>query len=97
ANLARIVSCAEHPQSQPIVANLLYESKFFIEWAAPTAPIEQAAPLVELQISLVSWERHLAQIADPATRQALIHFAREWSERLLQMSGLLSEPSGARA
>ena len=94
ANLARIASCADHPQSQPVIASLLYESKFFIEWAAPTAPVEAATRLAELQLALVGWERRLALAADPAPRETLIKFAREWSDRILAMSGLLPEPKG---
>ncbi len=97
ANLARIVSCAEHDQSQPILASLLLESKFFIEWAAPSAPIEKAIDLAELQIALASWERRLTRLSDLAARRALALFAREWSDRVLHMSGLLSETAPSRA
>lgn len=90
ANLARVVSFAENPISHPAVTDLLYESKFFIEWAAPTAPTEVAAVLVELQIALALWQsRWVKQYSDPDIRNALIAFAREWSDRVLNMSGLL--------
>jgi hypothetical protein len=95
SNLARVVSCADHSQSQSIISSLLYESKFFIEWTGPTTPVEQAEQLVELQNGLVGWEHRLAQLADPATQQALIQFARDWSDRLLTMSGLLSATSAS--
>ena len=99
ANLARVVSFAENPLSQPAVASMLYESKFFIEWAAPTAPIDIAVPLVELQLALVRWHNLWSKnSSDPAVRNSLIEFAREWSDRLLQMSGLLADtPTGAKA
>lgn len=96
ANLARVVSFAENPISHPAVTDLLYESKFFIEWAGPTAPLEVAAVLVELQIALAIWQsRWIKGYSDPTLRSALIEFAREWSNKLLEMSGLLEAKASA--
>jgi hypothetical protein len=96
ANLARVVSFAENPISHPAVTDLLYESKFFIEWAGPTAPLEVAAVLVELQIALAIWQnRWVKGYSDPTLRNALIEFAREWSNKLLEMSGLLETKASA--
>lgn len=98
ANLARVASCAESQLNSRAVVDMIYESKFFIEWAAPTAPIETAATLVELQLALVQWQNTFSkQHSDPAVCSVLSKFAREWSERLLQMSGLLFESSGTPA
>lgn len=54
-NLARTASFADRPFGQSIVASLLYESRFFLEWAAPAAPGDSAALLVELQIAVAGW------------------------------------------
>lgn len=97
ANLARVASFAAGSPSVPVVDTMLYESKFFIEWAAPTAPIETAAALVELQIAIAVWQRRWSKgHANVDTRNSLIRFAREWSDRLLDLSGLLNEPSGVK-
>ena len=90
ANLARIKSSAGNPLNYQVVNVMLYESKFYIEWTAAETPIETAAALVELQLALVGWGRRWATgYSDPETRNALIEFARAWSDRVLEMSGLL--------
>ena len=94
ANLARIASFGQDPSSGPVVDSLLYESKFFFEWAAPGAPIESAARLVELQVALAGWQiRWSTSSPDLVERTSLILFAREWSDRILEMSGLLADTS----
>lgn len=99
ANMARIASFVESPSSPVIVASLLYESKFFIEWAAPTAPLDTAALLVELQIALAGWQsRWLRDSANLDARNSLVQFASDWADRVLQVSGLLADTStGAEA
>ena len=57
ADLARIASFGENPANHHAVASLLEESKYFIEWIAPDAPVETQAVLAELQIRLALWER----------------------------------------
>jgi hypothetical protein len=94
ANLARVVSCAEMTEAQPLVASLLYESKFFIEWAAPSTPLELSMRLAELQLLIVGWERRLTQtLLDLPTREKFRETVRQWSNRLMEMSGLLEETS----
>ena len=75
------------------VASLIEESKFFVEWTAIDAGIDQAAELVELQVQLARWQLGLANIwADSAKRKTIAAQAKVWSDRMLDMSGLLSEP-----
>ena len=92
ANLARVASFALSSSNPALVEGLLYESKHFIEWSAPTAPIETASILVELQLALAQWQsRWLKSNTDSTTRDSLRRFANYWLERLLEMSGLLSQ------
>jgi hypothetical protein len=90
ANLARIKSFSNHPDHRDVVESLLDESKFFIEWTAPDAELDLQAELVELQVQLAWWQRVWKDIwANPAQRTAVAGQARAWSERVLEMSGLL--------
>ena len=87
ANLARIASFAGDPRHHNAVLDLIEESKWFIEWAAPEADLDVAARLVEMQISLALIE---ARMHDGRIDvNAMIQSASTWSEEVLQMSGLL--------
>lgn len=91
-NLMRIASVADHPANRQVVDSLLEESKFFIEWTAPDASLDKQAALVELQIRLAVWQlRWHPDSTDPAQRARLAQEARVWANRVLEMSGLLSE------
>lgn len=92
ANLARIRSFSNNDLNGDAVAHLIEESKFFIEWTAMDAGIEQAAELVELQVQLARWQLNWSSIwADEAKRRKVAEQAKVWSDRVLEMSGLLSE------
>jgi hypothetical protein len=90
ANLARVKSFSDHPDHCDVVEGLLDESKFFIEWTASDAGLELQAELVELQLQLACWQLNWKNIwKDPVQRAAVAGKARSWSERILEMSGLL--------
>jgi hypothetical protein len=90
ANLARIKSFSDHPGHRDVVESLLDESKFLIEWTAPDVELDLQVELVELQLQLARWQRAWKDIwANPAQRSAVARQARAWSERVLEMSGLL--------
>lgn len=91
ANLARIKSFCGNAANKELVEGLLDESKFFIEWTAHQTEINTAAALVELQVQLARWQRAWGRIwADPALRLEVSNQSRIWSERVLEMSGLLA-------
>jgi hypothetical protein len=93
ANLARIQSFSNNDLNRDAVAHLIEESKFFIEWTAIDAGIDQAAELVELQVQLARWQLNWSNIwADDAQRTKVAQQAKIWSDRVLGMSGLLSKP-----
>jgi len=95
ANLARVRSFSGNPRNRDVVATLLEESKFFIEWTARDATLNVQAELVELQIELAGWEHAWAGIwADPSRRAAVAERAGRWSQRVLEISGLATrEPA----
>lgn len=90
ANLSRVKSFATHDANQEAVASLLEESKFFIEWTAGEAEISAAAELVELQVQLSLWGYAWNEIwPDIAQRQQVANASSQWSQRVLELSGLL--------
>lgn len=93
ANLARVSSYSRHDAGIATVSNLINESKWFIEWtAADFLPddVEAAAQLVDLQRQLTRWQRNWeAKWNDPEQRAEIAAVSREWSDRLMEMSGLL--------
>jgi hypothetical protein len=91
ANLARISSFSKNPINRNVVHSLVDESKFFIEWMAADAGAETAAPLVELQVQLALWQLDWDKIwDDPDYRGQVVDQSRAWSDKVLDLSGLLS-------
>ncbi len=94
ANMARIASLAKHPGHHEVVSDILLESKWFIEWTAQELEIIKAAELVELQIQLALWDLESQQNwHDERWRDMIAAEASQWSQRILEMSGLLSTRS----
>jgi hypothetical protein len=87
ANLARIASFADNPSHRQAVLDLIEESKWFIEWAAPTTEVHVAARLAEMQLSLALLESRMRSGGTDSA--AIICDAQSWSEEVLAMSGLL--------
>jgi hypothetical protein len=91
ANLARIASFCNNDLNCDAVVSLIEESKFFIEWTAIAVQIGRAAELVELQVQLACWQLGWSSIwVDEARRKSVAEQAKNWSERILKMSGLLT-------
>lgn len=95
ADLARIVSFSKNPGSAPVVAGLIDESLYFVEWSAPELlpdRAEEAAQLVDIQRGLVCWYWIWNDAQnDPTQRAKLAEQAQAWSDQVLEMSGLLNE------
>lgn len=90
ANLQRVKSFCRRDANREVVAGLIDESKFFIEWTAREADIDAAAELVEMQVQLACWRRQWASLwADAERRRAVAEQSGAWSARVLGMSGLL--------
>lgn len=85
ADLARIASCADEPRDRRSVESLLNESKHFAEWAAMDAPFDVQVVLLEVQRCVARWHRcWLAGLTPPELQEQ----ARQWADRLLELSGL---------
>lgn len=90
ANLGRIRSFAGGNATHEVLESLIDESKHFIEWTAAEAELSAAAELVELQVELAIWQRSWSQTRDNlALREQIASKAGNWSERVLELSGLL--------
>lgn len=92
SNLGRIDNFITTEMEQPAITDLLDETKVMIDWAAPSATLEQQFTLVELQRCLVRWRFAWDSIAQDASQRAgVAGKAREWSDQLIAISGLLDE------
>lgn len=92
SNLAHISSFAKKQTNPVAVERLLDESRFFIEWTAAEAQVEKAEELVALQIQLSEWLHNWNQIQNnPDQLKIVTQRSSDWSERVLNISGLLEE------
>lgn len=90
ANLGRIGSFSKYADHQNVVESILQESKWFIEWTATDLDIEETAELIRLQVQLALWQlQSQSKWHDESWRLKLAADAKQSSERLLEMSGLL--------
>ena len=95
ANLARVRSFSDNAAHADAVAQLLEESAWFIEWAAPDAPVESQVALVTCQREIARWRLSWAQVwKNPTRRAALAERAGAWSQQFLSISGLIPARAG---
>jgi hypothetical protein len=86
SNLARIASCSSDPDDWEAVQSMLEESKFFIEWATPEAPLSVQAHLAKLQIDLALWHRMWPGVhTNSEKREKLAQLARSESVSILAL------------
>ena len=91
ANLARVASFSKHEGNREAVLSTLQESKWFIEWIAGELNFQEAAELIDLQLQMALWLiQSDKEWNDNSWRSELIALSQHWSQRILQMSGLLS-------
>jgi hypothetical protein len=90
ANLARVRSFGRDPDNSKSVIFLLRETRFFIDWTAPDVSLEIAIELRDLQRLITRWLIAWEHIwTDETERQIVLQTAKDWSDRLLQRSGLI--------
>jgi hypothetical protein len=90
ANLARISSTAKNAANVGAAKSLIEESKYFIEWTACESNPQTTAELVQLQIDLAVLQRTLeAKWNDDKARIQIGLQAKEWSQNVLNSSGLI--------
>jgi len=89
SNLARMKSFSSHTDHKDVVNNLIEESKFFIEWSVPDAPLPLQEELVSIQIQLARWQLRWSEIwSDPDKRDSFAADAFAMSLHILELSGL---------
>jgi len=90
ATLGRISSSARKSSDPAIVSDLLDEARHLIEWTAGEAEPEAAAELVRIQVLLTVWQKAWETASkNPHERLLLSMHAKDWSDRAVDLSGLL--------
>lgn len=90
ATFGRIASSARDSADAIVVQGLLEEVKYYIEWTAAETEPETAAELVSMQTLITLWEKVWeSAFQNPAQRTLLSVQAKQWSDRALELSGLL--------
>lgn len=91
SNLARLRTfcTTAYPEAVESVAD---ETMYFIEWTAADIEPEYAEELVNIQVQLARWKLKFDSLwSDKSERKNMSEQASVWSERVLDISGLLSE------
>jgi hypothetical protein len=86
STLARLSTRANLSQHDALVRNLLREAALLIEWSAPQVPSTFWLELAAMQQELLAWQRIWPL---DSARSLLALQARNRSDRLLQMAGLV--------
>lgn len=90
ATLGRISSSARASNDPSVVRELLEEAKYYIEWTAAEAEPETAAELVSMQTLITLWGKSWESAFQNTSQRTLLSVqAKQWSDRTLDMSGLL--------
>ncbi|MFH0764700.1 MAG: hypothetical protein V1927_06830 [Candidatus Omnitrophota bacterium] len=91
SDLMRVSGFLDNIKNRKVVTDMLEESKFFIEWAAPDAPSHIQELFSEMQSRLALWHRHLLIMKEDREEiEELAKSAKCWSAQLVQLSGLLA-------
>lgn len=94
STLARLSSRCSRPEYDPLVADLLREAALLIEWSAPHTAQTIHPDLAAMQREVLAWRRSWP--LDQA-RPLLALRARQMSEALLRMTGLIPAQQTERA
>jgi hypothetical protein len=90
ATLGRVSSSARNSTDATIVKNLLEEAKYLIEWTAADTLPETAAELVSMQTLITLWIKAWDTSSQEKIQHTLLSVqAKQWSDRALDLSGLL--------
>lgn len=91
--LGRFISMAEFDRT---VHDLAQECRLFARWAASEAEYETSLALQELQTDLEAWQAFYAQRKGDESWRVNTNLACvQWSQRLLELSGLLHQTTRA--
>ncbi len=90
SNLGRVRTFCGNGYEQGVLG-VIAQTKDFIEWTAAEIEPEQAEELVNIQVQLALWEITWNNLwSNEEKRGELAKIAAVWSERVLDMSGLLT-------
>jgi hypothetical protein len=91
SNLARIRTFCNSAYREA-VESVADETMCFIEWTAAEIEPEYAEELVNIQVQIARWKITFDSIwFNDSERRKMSEQSSAWSERVLDMSGLLSE------
>ena len=88
STLATISTQSTTPQSDRLTSHLLREAALLIEWSAASVPQNFHWELAVMQRELMAWKKIFPV---ESARNLLALQARHQSDRVLQMTGLLSD------
>lgn len=87
STLARVSTRVTDPEYDDLVVDLLQEAALFIEWGVFYVPDNFLLELAAMQKEVLGWKR-VWPLA--AARSLLMLYARNRSDRLLEMAGLIN-------
>ncbi len=86
SDLARVTRLASAPTPDlSAVGNVIKEIKYFTEWMAGDLNLDAQEMILSLQRTIAQWKDETLEESLDQIRQK----SREWSETILQISGLL--------
>jgi hypothetical protein len=90
ATFGRISSSARRSNDPVVVTDLLDEARHLIEWTAGETEPEMAGELIRIQTLLTIWQKAWATASQDKRQRLLLSVqAKDWSDRLVDLSGLL--------
>lgn len=97
SNLANISSFEPNADMAEFVSNLIGQNRKFIAWTIRDVSQQKQAQLSSLDEELSRWQENiLRRWLEAGERKELCRTAHEWSERLVEMSGLYEVPNDTR-
>ncbi|MCC6499261.1 MAG: hypothetical protein IT313_03230 [Anaerolineales bacterium] len=92
ATLGRVSSVARTSSDPANVSRLLEEAKYLIEWTAAEAETEVASELVSMQTLINLWLGAWGNASQNKEQRTLLSVqAKQWSDKVLDFSGLLNQ------
>ncbi len=82
----------QHPERPDLTQIAMNEPSAYAEWLIPQVGSPLQAEVTEIYSSLQKWQRDWLQInANEVQQRTIGKQVREWSDRMLEASGLLQE------
>lgn len=82
----------QHPDRPDLMQIAMGEPSCYAEWLVPEVNTQLQAEIAAIHTSLQEWQRDWLQInANEIQRRTVIKQVREWSEQMLDASGLVEE------